>query len=82
MIAINEIKFCQGHVQIKNGQVMKLKRGYTLFCFNLRKTGVIRPNMIHCVSKLLLGSQHHPAFTSKQSLIDNKKHAKPTGPLL
>lgn len=37
--------------------------------------------MIHCVSKLLLGSQHHPAFISKQSLIDTKKHVKQTCPL-
>lgn len=57
-------------------------QAFFLFCFNLRKNGVIKPHMIHCVTKLLLGSQHHPAFISKQSLIDNKKHVKQTGPLL
>lgn len=56
----------------KWGQVMKVKKGYK-FLFNLSKTGIITPNMIHCVSKLWLVSQHHPAFNSKQSLIDNKK---------
>lgn len=54
---------------------------YFFVCFNLSKTGIIKPNMIHCVSKLLLGSQHHPAFISKQSLIDTKKHVKQTCPL-
>lgn len=38
--------------------------------------------MIHCASKLLLGSQHHPAFISKQSLNDNKKHVKETCPVI
>lgn len=73
------ISLSQEHVQIKNRQVTRLKKGYMpFFCINLSNTSIIKPNMIHCVSKSLLGSQHHPAFIGKQSMIDNKKHAART----
>lgn len=46
------MKFSQEHVQIKIGQVMKLNKEYMFLCLNLTNTGIIKPNMIPCVSKL------------------------------